>query len=78
MDLDPTIVVAVIGSATTLYIARQQRKMSKKVDETHTQTTQNGHKNSPPTIPDRLSSLSDEVQGLHTRMDNHEEWHRNN
>lgn len=76
--MDPTIAVAVIGSATTLYVAHMQRKMSKKVDETHTQTTQNGHRHQPPTIPDRLSSLSDEVQGLHDRMDNHEEWHRNN
>lgn len=74
--IDPTIAVAVIGSVTTLYIARQQSKMNKKVDETHQQTTQNGHRHDPPTIPDRLSSLATEVQGLHDRMDGHEELHK--
>jgi hypothetical protein len=76
--MDPVTGAAVIAAVASIVSALLQRNSNKKISETHKQTTQNGHKHDPPTIPDQLSTLTSEVRHLHVRMDNHEEWHRNN
>jgi hypothetical protein len=76
--MDPVLGAAAIAAIASIVNTFLQRRASKKITETHKQTTQNGHKHDPPTIPDLLSTLSVEVKGLHTRLDKHEEWHRKN
>lgn len=76
--MDPVLGAAAIAAVASIINTFLQRRTQKKVNETHHQTTKNGHKNDPPTIPDLLSGLKADVQKLDARMSAHERWHRRN
>jgi hypothetical protein len=76
--MDPVsgaILCAAIAGACSIAVALITRPDRKKLEETHHQTTQNGGKNSPPTIPDQLHILDDKLDKLIERFDGHIEWH---
>lgn len=70
-----TAAIAGVCSIVVALITRADRKILK---ETHQQTTQNGGKNSPPTIPDRLHNIEDSIKVLGEKFDRHIEWHLEN
>ena len=76
--MDPVsgaILCAAIAGAASIAVAVITRPDRQKLNETHHQTTQNGGKNSPPTIPDQLHDVNDKLDGLIERFDRHIEWH---
>lgn len=77
--MDPIVLAALIAAVgsiiTTIILAITGRK---KINETHFQTTQNGNRNNPPTIPDRLHTIDTKVDALIDRFDKHIEWHLEN
>lgn len=76
--MDPVLGAAAIAAIASIVNTVLQRRQNKKINETHQQTTQNGNKHDPPTIPDQLSNLSKQVTRLDRRMDEHEKSHQKN
>lgn len=64
--------VAGLSAIIASWIGRPSRQ---KINETHHQTTQNGGRNNPPTIPDQLHKIDTKVDALIDRLDRHIEWH---
>lgn len=79
--MDPVsgaILGAAIAGFCSIVVALITRPDRKKLTETHHQTTQNGGKNRPPTIPDQLHTINEKVDALIERFDRHIEWHLGN
>jgi hypothetical protein len=76
--MDPvsgTVLAAAIASVASIVVAAITRPSRTKLEEIRFQTTQNGGKNDPPTIPDQLHNLDTKVDALIERFDRHIEWH---
>jgi hypothetical protein len=76
--MDPvsgTILAAAIGGLCSIVVALIMRGDRRKINETHQQTTQNGGKNNPPTIPDRLHNIEGSLIDLNEKLSRHIEWH---
>lgn len=76
--MDPVLGVilgAAIAGVASIVVAIIQRPDRKKINELHFQTTQNGGKNSPPTIPDQLHVIDTKLDTLAEKVNRHIEWH---
>jgi hypothetical protein len=74
--------IAAIASIVNTLIGLYDRR---KVKETHVAVTQNGGKNSPPTVLDKLSDIKSEVRSVKesqieqgAKLDAHILWHLSN
>lgn len=79
--MDPVsgaVLAAAIAGVCSIVVALITRPDRKKLNETHQQTTQNGGRNNPPTIPDRLHNIEDSIEKLSDKFDRHIEWHLEN
>lgn len=79
--MDPVsgaILCAAIAGVCSIIVAVVTRPDRKKLNETHQQTTQNGGKNNPPTIPDQLHVINDKLDALGEKFNRHIEWHLEN
>lgn len=72
------IVASLIAAAASIIVALITRQDRKRLKETHYQTTQNGGKNYPPTIPDQLHVINDKLDDLSDKFTRHIEWHLEN
>ena len=76
--MDPVsgaILGASIAGVCSIIVALITRPDRQRLKETHFQTTRNGGKNSPPTIPDRLHNIEDKLDQLGEKFNRHIEWH---
>jgi hypothetical protein len=76
--MDPVsgaILCAAIAGTCSIVVALITRADRKKISETHHSTTQNGGKNSPPTIPDRLHNIESKLDDVADKLGRHIEWH---
>lgn len=79
--MDPVsgaIIGAAIAGFCSIVVALITRPDRRKINETHQQTTQNGGRNTPPTIPDRLHVIEDKLDTVIDKFDRHIEWHMEN
>lgn len=79
--MDPVsgaIIGAAIAGVCSIIVALITRSDRQKIRETHFQTTQNGGKNNPPTIPDQLHRIDDKLDSLTEKFNRHIEWHLEN
>lgn len=76
--MDPisgAIIAAAIAGVCSIIVALITRPDRKRLRETHQQTTQNGGKNYPPTIPDRLHNIESKLDDIGEKFNRHIEWH---
>lgn len=79
--MDPVsgaIIGAAIAGVCSIIVALITRGDRQRLKETHHQTTQNGGKNNPPTIPDRLHNIEEKIDDLGDKINRHIEWHLEN
>ena len=76
--MDPVsgvILAAAVTGLCSIVVAIITRPDRKKIRESHFALTQNGGKNSPPTVPDRLHNIEDKLDDLADKFSRHIEWH---
>jgi hypothetical protein len=85
--MDPAtavVVAAIIAAVASIINALLGLYDRRKVKETHTAVTQNGGKNNPPTVLDKLHNIENEVRSVKesqiaqgAKLDAHIVWHLN-
>lgn len=79
--MDPVtgaIIGAAIAGFCSIIVALITRPDRKRLKETHHTVTQNGGKNYPPTIPDRLHNIEEKLDDIGDKFTRHIEWHLEN
>lgn len=79
--MDPVsgaIIGALIAAVASIIVALITRPDRKRLKESHFALTQNGGRNNPPTVPDRLHNIEDKIDVLAEKFNRHIEWHLEN